>query len=129
MKLILTILFILTAYYFVVYVNFVQKHPIDEFPALRARFGTIVYHSSDKDGVFQGSYNDPNSVEHTYCYYPKGSTQYPNKGGEYIIKLVEDPLECSRDWYGSFTAQEGSWISEKEKLWLTRQEYEADRGS
>ena len=119
----------LLTYYFIVYGVFVQKYPIDEFPALRARLGTIIYHSSDKDSVFQGSFNDPNSVTHTYCYYPKGSTQYPNKGGEYILKQVEDPLECSRDWYSSFTAQEGSWVTEKEKMWLTQQEYEADHGS
>lgn len=79
-----------------------------EYPTLRERFGTIMWHSSDKDGVFQGSYNDPNAVDHTYCYYPK-----PETNSNLIIKRV-DSGDCS-NWYGQVIFREGSWISEKEK--------------
>lgn len=113
----------LVLYYTVCYYTFVYKGELREFPTLRARFGTIIYHSSNVNGVYQGAFNDPNAVEHTYCYYPKGSTQYAGKGGEYIIKRVDSFWECNEGWYGSFTAKEGWWVSEKEKLWWSEEQY------
>lgn len=114
-------------YYSLFYYTLMYEPPGPvEFPTLRARLGTIIYHSSDANGVYEGAFNDPNAEEHTYCYYPKGSTQYAQKGGEYIIKRVNSFWECNEGWYGSFTAREGWWITEKEKLWLSQDQYLAE---
>lgn len=114
-KLALTILPCLLAYYFLAYVLFIKSTPPDEFPILRARFGTVMWHSSNANGEFLGAFKDPNAVDHTYCYYPKGGTMYQNKGGEYIIKRQDDN-DCS-GWHGQVTFREGAWVSEREKLW------------
>ena len=75
----------------------------------------MMSHSSDGLGKFAGASDDPNAVEHTYCYYPKGETQYPNKAGGYIIKR-EDDNNCD-GWYGKAVFYEGWWVSEREKIW------------
>lgn len=110
-------------YYSIIYFALIKETSGEEFPQLRARFGTIVYHSSDKDGIYQGSFNDPEAVEHTYCYAPKAETQYEKKGGEYMLKRVDSFWECHQNWYGSFTAVEAPWASEREKIWWDREQY------
>lgn len=108
-------------YYFICYKAFSASKPPNEFPVLKERLGTILFHSNDKDGIFEGSLNSPDAVEHNYCFYPKGSTTYKNKGSEYIIKR-EDNGDCS-GWFGQVTFVEGSWVSEREKLWWSGQQY------
>ena len=120
------ILIFLIIHLSVFYFAFLKKSELTEFPALRARFGTIVYHSSNANRVYEGAFNDPNAVNHTYCYYPKESTQYQGKSGEYIIKRVDSFWECNEGWYGSFTAREGWWVSEKEKIWWSQEQYNGD---
>ena len=79
-----------------------------EIPILKERFGTIMWHSNDKDGIYLGSFNNPNTVDHIYCYYPKASTN-----SKILIKR-QDNGDCS-DWYGSVIFREGSWVSEIQK--------------
>ena len=122
----LTIIF-LTFWFSTCYFAFIKKSEPSEFPLLRARLGTIIYHSSDANGVYEGALNDPNAVWHTYCYYPKGSTQYENKSGEYLIKRADSFWECNEGWYGSFMAKEGWWVSEKEKIWWSEEQYNGDK--
>lgn len=83
----------------------VKNNTVGDSPQLRARFGTMLSHSSDIGGD-----------EHLYCYYPKGNTTYHNKSGEYIIKRAENINECNY-WFGAVVFNEGWWVSEKEKLW------------
>ncbi len=114
----LLILGIFTWYSFS-YQLFISKvEDVGESPQLRARLGTILWHSSDKNGKTGGAVSDPNAVAHTYCYYPKGDTTYPNKSGEFIIKR-EDKADCS-GWYGQAIFHEGSWVSEREKIWWNK---------
>lgn len=94
-------------------------------PELRARLGTIISHSSDRKGRSGEAMLDPNSKSHTYCYYPKGSTLYPNKGGEYIIKR-EDSGDCS-GWYGQAIFHEGFWVSEREKIWWSKAQQQEEQ--
>lgn len=106
--LLLIIFFI--SWYLLFYQVFISKNSDSvNSPELRARLGTILWHSSGIDGP-----------PHIYCYYPKGSTQYQNKSGEYIIKR-EDSGDCS-GWYGKAVFNEGSWVSEKEKIWWNQQQ-------
>lgn len=94
-------------YYLSYLIFFNQGVRLDDSPSLRTRLGTILWHSSDLGGE-----------EHTYCYYPKGSTEYPKKGGEYIIKR-EDSGNCE-GFYGQAIFAEGSWVSEREKIWWSK---------
>ncbi len=103
------LIFLLGWCYFSYQIFFHKTDPAEDSPVLRARLGTILWHSSGKDGP-----------SHTYCYYPKGSTQYTNKGGEYIIKR-EDSEDCS-GWYGQVTFNEGYWVSEREKIWWSEEQ-------
>lgn len=112
---ILAVSLFLIVYYYLCYISFVKKYPFSEFPALRVRWGTMMHHSSDSQGRYAGAVNDPKAIEHIYCYWPKGDTQYPNKGGEYIIKRQDDG-NCN-GWFGKAIIPEGWWVSEKEKLW------------
>ena len=90
-------------------INFLFNTPHGkEFPQLKERFGTIMWHSNDKDGIYLGSFNDPNAVDHIYCYYPKGIAQSK------IILKRQDNGDCS-DWYGQVIFREGSWVSEAQK--------------
>ena len=79
-----------------------------EAPMLKERFGTIMWHSNDKDGIYLGSFNDPNAIDHIYCYYPKASAKT-----NLIIKR-QDNGDCS-NWYGQTVFREASWVSEREK--------------
>jgi hypothetical protein len=109
----------LFAWYFFAYNLFIYKdEEVGDSPQLRARLGTILWHSSDKDGKTGDAASDPTAVAHTYCYYPKSSTIYTNKGGEYIIKRTDDG-DCS-GWMGEAVFHEGSWVSEKEKIWWNK---------
>lgn len=104
--------FLLTVYGFVA-LNFILKKPISEFPELRARFGTVMWHSEDSNGILDASI-DPEL--HTYCYYPSSGVSYPLKGGEYILKRVKNYQSCN-GWYGIVELKESYWVSEREKLW------------
>ncbi len=107
----LLLLLFLVSWYYLSYQFFLYKNSaVGSSPELRSRFGTILSHSSDN--------SDPNAKAHTYCYYPKGSTQYSGKSGEYIIKR-EGSGECS-GWYGAAIFYEGSWVSEIEKIWWSK---------
>lgn len=103
---------LLTLFYITIFNVFYSKKEAEAFPHLRARFGTILSHSSDinsKTGI--------NSLEeHAYCYYPSSQASFNNKSGEYIIKKVTSFEECS-SWLGAVIFTEGSWVSEREKLW------------
>ena len=104
------LLIFLVFWYYLSYLIFFHKDlSVGDSPELRARLGTILSHSSDRNGL-----------SHTYCYYPKGSTQYSNKGGEYIIKR-EDNGDCS-GWYGKVIFNEGGWVSEREKIWWSKEQ-------
>lgn len=80
-----------------------------DYPRLRERFGTVLWHSSDKDGIFLGSYNDPKAIDHNYCYYPK------NGSSKLIIQRI-DSDDCS-NWYGQVILKEAEWVSEREKYY------------
>lgn len=106
----------LMAWFYIFNQVFINKDAlVGESPALRVRLGTILWHSSDTKN-FQPINN---LSTHIYCYYPKSQAVYDNKGGEYIIKKVEDLKEC-RDWYGSVILNEGVWVSEREKIWWSQ---------
>lgn len=79
---------------------------------LTHRFGTIMWHSSDKNGVFQGNVD---GRFHIYCYYPTKDADHEPKG-EYIIKKVRNLKDC-RNWLGTVIFREDAWVSEKEKLY------------
>ena len=78
-------------------------------PYLRERFGTIMWHSSDKDGIYLGSYNDPDAVDHIYCYNPKAEAH-----SKIYLKLAKSWEDCS-NWYGAVIFREGAWVREREK--------------
>lgn len=122
----LFLLIFLLSWYYIFYLIFFNKNSIvEEYPQLRARFGTILSHSSDRNGRAGEAMYDPNSVPHNYCYYPKGATQYSNMGGEYIIKR-EDSGDC-KGWYGQVIFYEGSWVSEREKIWWNKEQQLAEQ--
>lgn len=106
----LTISLFLMMYYYLCYISFIKKYPLSEFPALRVRLGTMMSHSSDGLGRYAGAVDDPNGVDHTYCYYPKAPTQ-----SKVLIKR-QDNGDCS-DWYEKVIFREGWWVSEREKYW------------
>ena len=112
------VIFYLLTYYFVGYWLLLEEKPNPEFPYLRVRFGTIMWHSADAKGIPSAAFYDPNAASHTYCYYPKGETSYENKSGEYIIKR-EDDGNCE-GWLGQAIFYEGSWVSEREKIWWNK---------
>lgn len=103
---------LLTLYYVTIFNIFYSKEEAEAFPHLRARFGTILSHSSDINKKTDKNFQE----EHVYCYYPKSQTNFINKSGEYIIKRVTSFAECS-SWLGTVIFNEGSWVSEREKLW------------
>lgn len=103
---------LLSLFYITIFNVFYSKEEVEAFPHLRARFGTILSHSSDINPKI-----DINSLEeHAYCYYPKSDASFENKAGEYIIKKVVSIEECS-SWLGAVIFTEGNWVSEREKLW------------
>lgn len=114
---ILTALLIIS-FYFIGYTALLKKDRGEEFPTLRERLGTILFNSS-KD--YSGLTTDEFKKDHIYCYYPGSSTLYPGKSGEYIIRKVQDFASC-RGWYGTAIFKEGSWVSEIEKIWWSKQQ-------
>lgn len=91
-----------------------------DYPYLRARFGTVLWHSSDSNGKFLGAYNDPTAVDHYYCYYPKTEAK-----SNIELKQVNNIGDC-KDWYGAIAVREAGWTSEKEKYWWSREQHIAD---
>lgn len=117
-KLILFVLFIISWYYFL-FVNFVDKNEVvRSSPVLRARLGTVFWHSADNSGVAGGT---KEGQYHLYCYYPQSNTQYRAKAGEYILKRVGNLKDCD-GWLGKVILYEGTWVSEKEKIWWNGQQ-------
>ncbi len=115
------LLLFLFIWYYLSNLIFIHKNTeIEDSPQLRARLGTILSHSSDRNGRSGEAIFDPNATAHTYCYYPKGATQYSNKSGEYIIKRQDDG-DC-KGWYGMAIFHEGSWVSEREKIWWSKEQ-------
>lgn len=112
----------LFGYYLFVALAFIVKNPIEEFPSLRARFGTIIWHSEDKDGVLNAAVG---AELHTYCYYPSSDANFQNKGGEYILRRVKNYKECN-NWYGIVELRESYWVSEREKIWWSKEQHISD---
>lgn len=104
------VFFFFLAYYLIGFHTLIEQKTNPEFPYLRGRLGTIMWHSSNSSG-YSGEF-------HTYCYYPKAETNYENKGGEYLIKR-QDSGNCE-GWYGKVIFYEGSWVSEREKIWWNK---------
>ncbi len=121
----LLIIFLFSWYYLSSLIFFHKNLEAEDSPQLRARLGTILSHSADRNGRSGEAMLDPNAQSHTYCYYPKGATQYSNKSGEYIIKR-EDGGDCS-GWYGMAIFHEGSWVSEREKIWWSKEQQSAEQ--
>ena len=119
-ELLIFILLLIGWYYSFYQLFLIKDFEIGSSPQLRNRLGTILWHSSDKNGKTDGAIFDPNYVAHTYCYYPKGSTIYSNKAGEYIIKR-EDSGDCA-GWLGKVIFHESFWVSEKEKIWWSKKQ-------
>ncbi len=104
----------------VIMITFLIAPPSEpEYPMFRARFGTIMHHSSDRLGKVGGAINDPNAVAHTYCYYPKAKAE-----SKLLIKRQGDG-DCSK-WYGQITFYEDSYVSEKEKYWWSKEQHIQD---
>jgi hypothetical protein len=97
-----------------IYYQFFYRAESAEFPRLRHRLGTILYHS-----------DTPGNSLHYYCYYPKSSASFDQKSGEYLIKKVNSYKDC-QDWYGVSIFKEGSWVSEIEKIWWNKAQMELD---
>ncbi len=116
------ILLFLIGYVGAVYLLFQKPKSTDEYPILRSRFGNIMWHSEDADGVFQGNLT---GNSHLYCYYPKAKALYSDKSGEYIIKRAEKITECD-NFYGLVSLQEDYWVSEKEKIWWSKDQHDSD---
>lgn len=101
-------------------IMFLYDIPIgSDYPILRARFGTIMHHSSDSLGEIGGAINDPNAVAHTYCYYPKVEAK-----SELVIKRKNDD-DCSL-WYGEIVFYEAGHVSEIEKYWWSEKQHIKD---
>lgn len=83
-----------------------------DYPMLRAGFGTIMHHSSD----------DLGGAVHTYCYYPKAEAN-----SKLVIKRQDDS-DCSQ-WYGEILFYEGSYVSEREKYWWSKEQHIQDCAS
>ena len=99
-------------------INYLFATPhLPDYPFLRERFGTIMWHSSDANGEFLGGYKDPQAIDHIYCYYPKGQAQ-----SKIIIKRVDNMDDC-RDWDGAVVFREAEWASEREKYWWSAEQY------
>ncbi|MDO8498405.1 MAG: hypothetical protein Q7S44_01330, partial [bacterium] len=90
-------------------ITFLFTTPIEpEYPMLRARFGTIMHHSSDGLGE-----------AHIYCYYPKAEAET-----QLIIRRQDDG-DCSK-WYGQTVFYEGPHLSEREKYWWSKEQHIKD---
>lgn len=102
--------FILFYALWVMVITFLIALPSEsDYPMLRARFGTIMHHSSD--GLREEA--------HTYCYYPKAEAD-----SKLIIKRQDDG-DCSK-WYGQIVFTEGRYVSEREKYWWSKEQHIKD---
>lgn len=111
----------LLLYFLVVYFTLIASRPISEYPSLRARIGTILWHSSDRT---TSPWLTTQEI-HIYCYYPSGKAEFPNKGGEYLLKRVSVVSDCD-NWYGAVFIEEDKWVSEREKIWWDEQNVAED---
>ena len=71
---------------------------------LRDRFGTTIWHTSDRGGV-----------PHVYCYYPGKEIGYSPSTGKYVLKRVDTLSDCN-GWLGMTILYESPEVSEKEKM-------------
>lgn len=101
-------------YYLGIQLLFLGATTVQEYPALRHRLGTIMHHSSANQGV-----------DHLYCYYPSSVHIFEHKSGEYLIKRARSLTECS-SWHGAAIFTEGSWVSEREKIWWSETQKSLD---
>lgn len=92
-------LFLIGFYYCLIYLSFINPPSNGNEPILRDRFGTTIWHTSDKGGE-----------EHIYCYYP-GQNVIER---DYILKRVKKLSDC-HGWYGTAILYEGEGATEKEK--------------
>lgn len=81
-----------------------------ESPMLRARLGTVLWHSSDQNGIYQAANQDYLAVDHVYCYYPKSAA------ASGLILVRKDDGDCS-NYLGEAIIHESPWVSEREKYW------------
>lgn len=105
LKMFTFVLIFLGGYYLFTFAAFASKSYTKEPQEFRARLGTILYLT-----------DTPGTAYHTYCYYPTSEVEYPHKSGEYIIKRVSSYKDC-KGWLGTAIYKEGSWVSEREKIW------------
>lgn len=100
-------LFLITTYYLLIQLNFFSKQPLEEFPSLKDRFGTMMWHTSDNQ-----SFADLKSKQTSvYCYYPKGL-----KKGDYLLKEVKTIYDC-QNYFGTVFFEENPVVTEREKFW------------
>lgn len=102
---IMTITFIIV-YYAVLYGVISYRSSAEDTLVLKERLGTIMWHSSKVSLLTE---------PHVYCLYPAGSTMYPSKEGEYILKRA-DRIEDCFGWFGMAIFYELPEVSEREKF-------------
>lgn len=96
----------------IIIIIFLLNLPIGpDYPIFRARFGTIMHHSSDNSGK-----------AHTYCYYPRSEAR-----SNIILKRLDND-DCSK-WYGQVVFYEGQHVSEREKYWWSEEQHIKDCGN
>lgn len=96
-------------YLWIGFVSFILKSG-PESRVLRARLGTVLWHSSDENGVYRAAYQNLEAVDHTYCYYPKGAA------ASHVMLMRKDDGDCS-NYMGEAIIRESAWVSEREKYW------------
>lgn len=104
---ILALIFFLS-YYLIAYFTFIRHSSNMSYPFLKERWGTTLFRVQNNKLASQGEM-------HTYCYYPSGSTIFPHRSGEYILKKASSFYDCT-GWYGQMEILEDSIKSENEKL-------------
>lgn len=108
--------FLIFYIFWVKFIIFIFMPGGSEYPSLRNRLGTIMWHSADRNGRTDEAMYDPKAETHVYCYYPKSNVVFTNKEGRYLIKRI-DNIDACKDWFGISIFYEGSWVSEREKIW------------
>lgn len=88
--------------------------PTHKFPALTDRFGNLMWQSAKRSNL-------GTLVTHNYCYYPKN----PNNLNTPNLFLRQDSGDCS-NFYGQVLLEERDWQSEKDKIWTSQEEYQAE---
>ncbi|MBI4036906.1 hypothetical protein HY385_00595 [Candidatus Daviesbacteria bacterium] len=87
-----TVGFLLFFYYVITFFLFGQTDAATQTSVLKDRLGTILWHAGQNNLSTQ-------TESHVYCYYPFGSTQYENRGGENFIKQESTIYDCN-GWFG-----------------------------